>query len=140
MVNVKVNKIVCVLIFFYNFEIFLILRRIQLDITINYVGLHLMYPFSLLDFNYAWISSIDFTQIIAIKFHESSFRWEPSYCMSSDRHDEANICVFVVVLCVYCCCCLVCIVVSCLVCIVVVLCVLLVVLCALLLVVLCVLL
>jgi hypothetical protein len=75
-------------------EMFLILRRIQWDITKVGIGLHVKYPLFLSDFNETWIFSIDFWKILKNLMLWKSFQLEPSSSMRTDgrieRHGEAN--------------------------------------------------
>jgi hypothetical protein len=89
----KSSNIKCVFWITLQFlsETFLILRRIQRDIIINCIDLHVKYPLFQSDFNETWIFATDFRKILDIKFHvhrSSGSRVVP--CGQTDRHDEFN--------------------------------------------------
>jgi len=52
-------------------ETFFILRRIEGDMIINYIGLHVKYPLFLSDFNETWNFLSEFRKIHNIKFHKN---------------------------------------------------------------------
>jgi hypothetical protein len=66
-------------------EIFLILRRIQRDITINVHRSSCNVPLFLSDFNGTWISPTDFRKIFEYQISWKSVEWEPSCSVRTDR-------------------------------------------------------
>jgi hypothetical protein len=55
-----------------------------------YIGFHVKRPLFVSDINETWIFSTCFRETLKYQISWKSVRWEPSCCMRTDRHDEAN--------------------------------------------------
>jgi hypothetical protein len=55
-----------------------------------YTGLHVKCSLFLSDFNETWTFSTDSRKVLKYQISWKSVQWEPSCCMRTDRHDEAN--------------------------------------------------
>ena len=55
-----------------------------------YVGLRVKYLLFLSNLDQTWIFWTDFRKNLKYKSAWKSVQWDPSYSMSTDRHDEAN--------------------------------------------------
>ena len=75
-------------------ETFLILWRIERDISNMYIGLHVKYHLFLSDFKMTWILSTGLRKILKYQISRKSVQWEPRCSMGTDRqadrHDAAN--------------------------------------------------
>jgi hypothetical protein len=56
--------------------------------NVRNIGLHVMYPLFLSDFNETWIFQTDFREIHKYQILLKSVKWEPSYFICKDRRTD----------------------------------------------------
>jgi hypothetical protein len=78
-------------------EIFIIIRRIQLNMIVNAKSRHGKYPLFLSDINEIWVFSTELWIMLKYQISWKSIQWESGCSMRTDgrtvRHDEANSCI-----------------------------------------------
>jgi len=72
------------------FATFFITRRIQQDIIINVLRLHVKYLLFLSNFNETWIYSIVFRKILKYQISWKSGHWEPSSSTRTNRRADTQ--------------------------------------------------
>jgi hypothetical protein len=71
-------------------ETFLIVRRIERDITINVQGLHIKYPTFLTDFNETRLFSTDFQKLLKYQISLKSVHYEQSCSVRKIGHRQTD--------------------------------------------------